>query len=160
MVQPVPPVTLGCWGTPVGGERDSGGQHGPGVGRSWQARSRGKTLGSQALGRVGGRRLPLRQGARGSDHVQRWAMPPQGRRGWESSVLPTLTPKQPLPHPVPGARSPAPATSPPSVAVQRCCIPRRSPGPSPGAGEHAAPARQQGQAGNRKDALEGSASKR
>lgn len=45
MVQPVPPVMLGCWGTLVGGERESGGQRGPAVGRSWQARSRGKTLG-------------------------------------------------------------------------------------------------------------------
>ncbi|KFQ14920.1 hypothetical protein N330_08305, partial [Leptosomus discolor] len=115
MVQPVPPVTLGCWGTRAGGEGDGGGQHGPRVGRSWQAWSRGALVPKGegwALGRVGGRRLPLRQGARGSHHVQRRAMPPEEIRGWESSAPATLAPKQPPPHLVPGARSPAPATSP------------------------------------------------
>lgn len=35
MVQPVPPVTLSCQGTPAGGEGDGD----SGVGRSWQAQS-------------------------------------------------------------------------------------------------------------------------
>lgn len=128
----------GQWGPawPQGGQELAGTQEreDPGVlvpkGRGW------------ASGRAEGKRLPLRQGARGSHHVQRWAMPPEGMRGWESSVPATLAPKQPLPHLVPGARSPAPATS---------------PGPSPGAGEGAAPTQQHGQTGNRRDVLEGSA---
>lgn len=96
---------------------------------------------SQALGRVGGRRLPLRQGARGSHHVQRWAIPPEGTRGWENSAPATLAPKQPLPQLLPGAHSPAPASSP---ALQRCCIPRHHLGPSPGAGEGVTAARRDG----------------
>lgn len=151
-----PWVTLGCWGHwwegnggetawPRGGQELAGmkQREDPGV-----LMPEGR---SQAPGRVGGRRLPLRQGARGSHHVQRWATPPEGTRGWESSVPATLAPKQPLP-----AQSPQPSSCQQPPKCGRAAL-LHPPGPSPGAGEGVAPARQRRQTGKRKDVLGGSA---
>lgn len=61
-----------------------------------------------------------------------WAVPPEGTRGWRSSVPATLTPKQPLPH----QAQPLPPT------------------PAPGAGEGTMTTQELRQMGNRKDLLE------
>lgn len=138
MVQPVPPVTLGCWGTPVGGERD---RH-KAEGRPWGADARGQEPGS---GQAGRQEAAPASGSQGLPSCA--AMGDATRGEAELGELSAQAASSP-----PGARgcSPAPATSPPSVAVQRCCIPRRCPGPSPGAGENAAPARQQERCAGRK----------
>lgn len=147
MVQPVPPVMLGCWGTPVGGEggqwgpaRPQGGQElagteegeDPGVlvpkGRGWASDSGGKQKAAPASGSQG---LPscavIGDATRGDAGLGELSA---GHARTQAASSP------------PGACSPAPATS---------------PGPSPGAGEGTAPTQQHGQTGNRRDVLEGSA---
>lgn len=111
-------------------------------GRPWGADARGQEPGS---GQGGRQEAAPASGSQGLPSCAAMGDATRGETG-----LGELTPKQPLPQLVPGARSPAPATSPPSVAVQRRCIPRRCPGPSPGAGENAAPARQQERCAGRK----------
>lgn len=130
-----------------------------GAGRHRAARGRGEALGCwyQAPGREGGKQEA--GSASGCQRLPscaawaRWARPchPKGTRGWQSWCQPCWSrSKQPLParcHGSPQVPPPLPATSPvpPSMRAQRCC----SPGPSPGARERVAPARQHGQTGRR-----------
>lgn len=75
-------------------------REGRGQSQGGQARSRGNTLPGvlvprgRGFGQGGGRRLPVRQGARSSHHVHHGQRCP---RGWRSSVPATRTPTQPLP---------------------------------------------------------------